>query len=59
MVAHYHGQIWNSAEPARALGASQSTTRRYLNLLTDAFMIRQLQPYHANLKKHQVKSPKI
>jgi predicted AAA+ superfamily ATPase len=59
MVAHYHGQIWNSAEPARALGVSESTTRRYLDLLTDAFMIRQLQPYHANMKKRQVKSPKI
>ena len=59
MVAHYHGQIWNSAELARALGVSESTTRRYLDLLTDAFMIRQLQPYHANLKKRQVKSPKI
>ncbi len=59
MVAHYHGQMWNSAEPARALGVSESTTRRYLDLLTDVFMIRQLQPYHANLKKRQVKSPKI
>ena len=59
MVAHYHGQIWNSAEPARALGVSESTTRRYLDLLTDAFMINQLQPYHANLKKRQVTSPKI
>ncbi|MGB5750238.1 MAG: DUF4143 domain-containing protein, partial [Desulfobacterales bacterium] len=59
MVAHYHGQIWNSAEPARALGVSESTSRRYLDLLTDAFMIHQLQPYYANLKKRQVKSPKI
>ena len=59
MVAHYHGQIWNSAELARALGVSESTTRRYLDLLTDAFMIRQLRPYHANLRKRQVKSPKI
>jgi uncharacterized protein len=59
MVAHYHGQVWNAAEPARSLGVSESTTRRYLDLLTDAFMIRQLQPYHANLKKRQVKSPKI
>jgi len=59
MVAHYHGQVWNSAEPARTLGVSESTTRRYLDLLTDAFMIRQLRPYHANLKKRQVKSPKI
>ena len=59
MMAHYHGQLWNSAEPARSLGVSEATTRRYLDLLTDAFMIRQLQPYHANLKKRQVKSPKI
>lgn len=59
MLAHYHGQTWNAAEPARALGVSESTTRRYLDLLTDAFMIRQLQPFHANVGKRQVKSPKI
>jgi predicted AAA+ superfamily ATPase len=59
MLAHYHGQIWNSAEPARALGISESSVRRYLDLLTDIFMIRQLQPWHANLSKRQVKAPKI
>jgi predicted AAA+ superfamily ATPase len=59
MVAHYHGQTWNAAEPARALGVNESTTRRYLDLLTDALMIRQLQPWHANLKKRQVRSPKV
>lgn len=59
MLAHYHGQTWNAAEPARALGVNPSTTRRYLDLLTDAQMIRQLQPWHANLKKRQVKSPKV
>lgn len=59
MVAHYHGQIWNAAEPARAMGVNPSTCRRYLDLLTDAFMIRQLQPWHANLAKRQVKSPKV
>jgi len=59
MVAHYHGQTWNAAEPARALGVSESTARRHLDLLTDALMIRQLQPYHANLSKRQVKAPKI
>lgn len=59
MLAHYHGQTWNAAEPARALGVSESTTRRYLDLLTDAFMIRQLQPWFANLRKRQIKSPKI
>jgi len=59
MLAHYHGQTWNAAEPARALGVGESTTRRYLDLLTDALMVRQLQPWHANLKKRQVKSPKV
>ncbi len=59
MLAHYHGQIWNAAEFARAMGVSESTTRRYLDLLSDAFMVRQLQPWHANIRKRQVKSPKI
>ena len=59
MVAHYHGQTWNAAEPAQALGVSPSTTRRYLDLLTDALMVRQLPPWHANLAKRQVKSPKV
>jgi predicted AAA+ superfamily ATPase len=59
MLAHYHGQTWNAAEPARAMGASESTMRRYLDLLTDAFMVRQLQPWHANIRKRQVKAPKI
>ena len=56
ILAHYHGQTWNAAEPARALGVSQTATRHYLDLLTDSFMIRQLQPWHANLKKRQVKA---
>jgi len=59
MLAHYHGQIWNAAEPARSLGVNESTTRRYLDLLEGVFMVRQLQPWHENLKKRQVKSPKI
>jgi len=59
MLAHYHGQTWNAAEPARSLGVSESTTRRHLDLLTDSFMIRQLQPYFANIGKRQVKAPKI
>ncbi len=59
MVAHYHGQTWNAAEPARALDVSPSVARRYLDLLTDAHMVRQLQPWYANLAKRQVKSPKV
>jgi len=59
MLAHYHGQLWNAAEPARSLSVTEPTTRRYLDILTDLFMVRQLQPWHANLKKRQVKAPKI
>lgn len=59
MLAHFHGQIWNSSEPARAMGVSEPTIRRYLDLLTDAFMVRQLQPWHANVRKRQVKAPKV
>lgn len=59
MVAHYHGQIWSHADPARSLGVSEPTVRRYLDILTDALVLRQLQPWHANLRKRQVKSPKV
>ena len=59
MVAHYHGQVWNSAEFARALGASEATARRYLDILAGAYMVRVLPPWFQNLKKRQVKSPKI
>jgi predicted AAA+ superfamily ATPase len=59
MAAHYHGQIWNSAEPARSLGVGESTVRRYLDFLTDSFLIRQLLPWHENIGKRQVKAPKV
>lgn len=59
MVAHYHGSVWSHAEPARSLGVSEPTIRRYLDLLTSVFMVRQLQPWHANLSKRQIKSPKV
>ncbi len=59
MVAHYHGQVWNAAEFGRSIGAAESTARRYLDLLAGAFMLRVLPPWFANVKKRQVKSPKI
>lgn len=59
MLAHYHGQVWNAAEPARSMAISESSTRRYLDLMEGVFMVRQLKPWHENLKKRQVKSPKI
>lgn len=58
MVAHYHGQIWNGAELARSLGLSEKTVRSYLDLLTEAYVLRQLQPWHENLGKRQYKAPK-
>ena len=59
MLAHLHAQVWNAAEPARSLGISEPTVRRYLDVLTQTFMLRQLQPWHANLGKRQVKAPKL
>jgi len=59
MLAHYHAQVWNAAEAARALGVNESTTRRYLDLLEGVFMVRQLAPWHANIDKRQVKAPKV
>jgi predicted AAA+ superfamily ATPase len=59
MLAHYHAQVWNGAELARAFGMSESTVRSYLDMLTGTFMVRQLAPWHENLAKRQVKSPKV
>jgi uncharacterized protein len=59
MLAHYHGQTWNAADPARTLGVSEPTVRRLLDWLTGTFMVRQLQPWFENLGKRQVKAPKV
>jgi hypothetical protein len=59
MLAHWHGQIWNAAEPARSLGVSESTARRYLDVLTQLYMVRTLPPWFENLSKRQVKAPKL
>lgn len=59
MLAHFHGQVWNAAFPAQAMGISEPTVRRYLDTLTQTLMVRQLEPWHENLGKRQVKSPKI
>lgn len=59
MLAHLHGQTWNASELGRSLSLSDKTTRSHLDLLTGTYMVRQLQPWHENLKKRQVKSPKI
>lgn len=59
MVAHYHGQLWNSMEFARSFGISDASVRRYLDILTDTFVLRQLKPWSENIKKRQVKAPKV
>ena len=59
MLAHFHGQVWNAAEPARSLGVNESTVRRYLDWLTQAYLVRQLQPWFINTGKRQVKAPKL
>lgn len=59
MVAHFHGQILNQAELARALGSAEPTARRYLDILSGTYVVRQLTPWFENLKKRQVKAPKI
>ncbi len=59
MLAHYHGQLINYSEIGRSFGASDHTIRRYLDLLDATFVVRQLAPWYENIKKRQVKSPKI
>lgn len=59
MLAHYHGQTWNAAEIARAMGLSEKTIRAHLDILTGTFMMRQLQPWFENIGKRQVRSPKL
>lgn len=59
MLAHFHGQVWNAAELARSLGSSEGTARRYLDLLSSVFLVRQLTPWFANVGKRQVKAPKV
>ncbi|MFL6194350.1 MAG: ATP-binding protein [Thermoanaerobaculia bacterium] len=59
MIAHYHGQVWNSAELSRAFGVSGTTVTRYLDVLTGSLVVRQLLPWFENLQKRQVRSPKV
>ncbi len=59
MVAHLHGQLFNASAVAASLGVSQPTAARYLDHLTQTLMLRRLEPYHANVGKRLVKSPKV
>ena len=59
MTAHYHAQIWNGSEIAGSLGVAHTTVARYLDLLCGAFVLRRIPPWHVNLGKRLVKSPKV
>jgi uncharacterized protein len=59
MLAHYHGQIWNASELAKSLGTDEKTARHYLDILSGAYVTRILPPWHENVGKRQVKSPKV
>lgn len=59
MLAHYHGQVWNASEFARSFGVADTTIRNYLDLLGSVLVVRQLQPWHENIAKRQVKAPKV
>ncbi len=59
MLAHHHAQLWNGSEIGRSFGVADTTVRGYLDKLTDALVVRQLKPWHANIGKRQVKAPKI
>jgi predicted AAA+ superfamily ATPase len=59
MIAHYHGQVWNASEFARSFGLSDTAIRRYLDIFSSSLVVRLLLPWHENVKKRQVKSPKL
>lgn len=59
MLAHSHGQLWNASRIAGSLGVSAPAARHYLDILEDTFIVRQLLPYHANIGKRIVKSPRV
>lgn len=59
MLTHVNAQLWNASQIASSLGVSAPTARSNLDILDETFIVRRLQPYHANLKKRIVKSPKV
>ena len=59
MVAHWHGNILNASELARSLDVSSPTIKRYLDILDGTFITRTLQPWYENMRKRQVRSPRV
>lgn len=59
MLAAVHGQQWNASQIGKSLGMSYHTVNRYVDHLEDAFLVRRLPAYHANVRKRLVKRPKM
>ena len=59
MLAHGNAQLFNASRLADALGVSSPTVRQYVEFLEHTYMLRVLRPWHQNMKKRLVKSPKI
>lgn len=59
MLTHVHGNLLNASDLARSLVVSTHTINHYLDVLEGAFLIRRLQPLHANVQKRLTKSPKV
>src|SRR3990167_1464320 len=59
MLAQSQGSVFNASDIGRSLGLTHKTIQHYADILTGTFMIRQLKPWHENINKRQVKSPKI
>ncbi len=59
MLAHLQGGLFNASKLAASLGLSSQTVGRYTDLLADLFLVGKLKPWHANVGKRLVKSPKI
>lgn len=59
MLTHVHGGLLNVSDLARSLAVSSHTVAGDLDVLEGAYMIRRLQPFHANVQKRLTKSPKL
>jgi hypothetical protein len=59
MMAHYHGNLLNFTELSKSLEMSATTIKRYISFLGEAFLLRILEPWHANLGKRIIKTPKV
>jgi predicted AAA+ superfamily ATPase len=59
MLAASHGNVWNASQIGKSLGLSYHTVNSYLGYLEQTYLVRRVLPYHTNIKKRLVKSPKV